>query len=435
MNNVVLPAGLLLSVHRKNVRLLSLWVISLQLIFNCMAASAEPDWAERRRDQFPVSTAHLVVPLPYSYPGIGDGFFLMGNFSNLLESTADFLGIYVTGDASGYVLQADEVPLIDRRLFVRLFYQNINRAQINQYDVRGMEGTSENEYTLLDISLARNKSAEFNLTFFERRINFTYEHKVNEYEVEAVRDNNGGLITELDDPYYGKESKDTIGFYVDLTDDYLDPLKGMRFSLQYLDQPAETSDNPSFYVLTYNLSFYVPIQMTNTLVFNYFQSDAHVTSKGNTNPADIRAELGLNCDPLDTECLDSEQKLVDVFINQRTNGTSASLGGKDRLRSYPQDRFNGAHSGFFGVEYRWNFKQEVAPFNYLFWKDVRTGLQVAFFGEVGTVSEKSSDLWAETRYSYGAGVRLVAASGAVYRADIANGQEGAELTIFFFYPW
>jgi hypothetical protein len=66
---------------------------------------------------------------------------------------------------------------------------------------------------------------------------------------------------------------------------------------------------------------------------------------------------------------------------------------------------------------------------------VRTGLQVAFFGEVGSVSEKSGDLWDKTRYSYGAGLRLVAASGSVYRADIANGNEGSELTVFFHYPW
>ncbi len=66
---------------------------------------------------------------------------------------------------------------------------------------------------------------------------------------------------------------------------------------------------------------------------------------------------------------------------------------------------------------------------------MRTGLQVAFFGEVGSVSETSSDLWNETRTSYGTGLRLVAASGAVYRADIAYGSEGSETTVFFFYPW
>jgi len=352
-----------------------------------------------------------------------------------METTTDFLAMVVTGDADGYILQADEVPLIDRRLYVKLFYQDIDQAQVNQYDVRGMEGTSKNEFSLLDISLARNTSAEFNLTYFERRLNITYEHTINEFEVDAIRDHDGDLITALDDPYYGKETKNILGVYVDLTDDYLDPLKGMRFSLRYLDQPRDTADDPSFYVLTYNLSLYLPMPMTDTLVFNYFQSDAHIRKKGNINPADIRAELGFNCDPLDTECLESEQQLVDVFINERTNGTSANLGGKDRLRSYPQDRFKGAHSAFFGVEYRWNFKQEVAPFNYLFWKDVRTGLQVALFAEMGSVSENSSGLWDETRYSYGAGFRLVAASGAVYRADIANGDEGSELTVFFFYPW
>lgn len=407
----------------------------LWLIFGCVVAYADIVELERRRDQFPTSNAHLIVPLPYSYPGIGDGFFLLGNFSNIFETTTDFLAMSVTGDAGGYIFQFDEVPIIDQRLLVKVYWQDIDKAQVNQYDVRGMSGTSKNDFSLLDISLSLNKTADFSLTYFDRRLNFLYQHSDFEYKIGAIRDHNGDLITDLDEPYRGKESNDTFGISVDLTDDYLDPLKGLRFSIHYQDQPADKADDPSYYVLTYNALLYLPMLETDTLVLNYFQSDAHVRKKGNTNPADIRAELGLNCDPLDTECLQSEQKLVDVFINKRTNGSAASLGGKDRLRSYPQDRFNGGHSAFLGVEYRWNFKQEVAPFNYLFWKDVRTGLQVAFFGELGSVSEKSSDLWNETAYSYGAGFRLVAASGAVYRADIANGSEGTELTVFFFYPW
>ena len=66
---------------------------------------------------------------------------------------------------------------------------------------------------------------------------------------------------------------------------------------------------------------------------------------------------------------------------------------------------------------------------------MRTGLQVAFFAEIGTVSETSSQLWDETRHSLGVGFRLIAASGAVYRADIATGKEGAEVIIIFDYPW
>ena len=44
---------------------------------------------DRRKEQFPTEPAHLFVPLPYSIPGIGSGLFLLGNFSNISESTAD----------------------------------------------------------------------------------------------------------------------------------------------------------------------------------------------------------------------------------------------------------------------------------------------------------------------------------------------------------
>ena len=408
------------------------WCLAFVILFTSVSVKADITLPERRKDQFPDSPAHLVVPLPYSYPGIGKGFFLMGNFSNVYETT-DILAMYVAGDAGGYILQFDELPIVNEHLFVKLYYQDIKRAQINQYDVRGIAGTGKNEYTLLDVSLARNIVGDLNLTFYDRRLNFLYQRADNEFAVKAIRDFQGNLITALN--YHGKSTQDTLGMSLDLTDDYMDPLKGISFNLKYQNQPRNKANDPSFYVLTSKTSLYVPMLETDTLVLNYFQSDAHVTSIGNTNPVAIRQELGLNCNPLDTACLQSEQKLVDTFINMRTNGSSESLGGKDRLRSYPQGRFNGGHSAFFGVEYRLNFKQEVKPFDYLFWKDVRTGLQVAFFGEFGTVSEKSADLWKQWRSSYGVGLRLVAASGAVYRADLAKGTEGSEFTMMFAYPW
>lgn len=84
-----------------------------------------------------------------------------------------------------------------------------------------------------------------------------------------------------------------------------------------------------------------------------------------------------------------------------------SLGGLERLRSYPEGRFSGGHAAFLGAEYRWNLTEEATPFNYFFWKDVRTGKQIAFFAE----------------------------AGSVYRADLSVGDEGTEVAIFFFYPW
>jgi len=50
----------------------------------------------------------------------------MGNFSNILDTTTDFLAMDVTGDAGGYILQFDEVPIIDQRLYVKLYYQDID---------------------------------------------------------------------------------------------------------------------------------------------------------------------------------------------------------------------------------------------------------------------------------------------------------------------
>lgn len=33
------------------------------------------------------------------------------------------------------------------------------------------------------------------------------------------------------------------------------------------------------------------------------------------------------------------------------------------------------------------------------------------------------------------GIRMIAGSGYVYRAEVATGKEGAELTVVFDYPW
>ena len=39
------------------------------------------------------------------------------------------------------------------------------------------------------------------------------------------------------------------------------------------------------------------------------------------------------------------------------------------------------------------------------------------------------------RDSYGIGARLVTKSGLIFRADIATGEEGEEVSIIVGYPW
>ena len=410
-----------------------LLIFLLLLINTSLCFSYEiPD---RRKDQNPTQPAHLIVPLPYSKPGIGSGVILMVTASNVNKSTADISGMFVTGDAKGNIINGSEIPLYSDILFVDFYLQHINRAMINHYSIRGIGNTGADDYTLLDMSVANEANIELNLTFYERRLNLYYSYRDFEYQIDAIRDNNGILITSFGQPFKNSGSSDSLRGSIDLTDDYLDPRKGFRFDIAYQDSIANNINEPEYYTLDYNILGYVPMGELDTLVLNYYQSDAHVQRQGNTDPTSIRAELDLNCLPADTACLTTEQELVDNFINARTNGTSSALGGDLRLRSFSQGRYQGAHTAFVGAEYRWNFKQEAKPFDYFIWKDVRTALQIAFFAEIGTVSETSGQLWDETRHSYGAGFRLIAASGAVYRFDFAFGDEGAEQILIFEYPW
>lgn len=409
-------------------------IFALLLVYS--GACFSFDWVpERRKEQNPTQPAHLIVPLPYSKPGIGEGVILLGTLTNVAGTTADISGLFVGGDAEGTILNGAEIPLYSDVLFLDFYLQDIDKAAVKNYSIRGINNTGENDFKIMDISVAEESRFDLNLTFFERRLNFYYSYFKFEYQITAFRDIDRTLITTLGEPFVNSGDTNSFGVSIDLTDDYLDSRKGVRFDVTYQDHKANTLKEAEFYTLDYNLLGYIPMRNSDTLVLNYYQSDAHVTRKGVTDPASIRAELNSNCASTDTQCLTTEQELVDNFISARTNGTSTTLGGDLRLRSFPQMRYQGAHTAFIGAEYRWNISQEVKPFDYFIWKDVRTGLQVAFFAEIGTVAETSSKLWDETRYSVGTGLRLVAGSGAVYRADIATGDEGVELIVIFDYPW
>jgi hypothetical protein len=196
-------------------------------------------------------------------------------------------------------------------------------------------------------------------------------------------------------------------------------------------------DNPDFFRMEYSASVFLPLGRRSTWLFNYFRSDAHVTRQGTTDPAAVEKQQGLNCsDPELTleqqaDCRDVVQNIIDGNIY----GTATGLGGTSRLRSYPEGRFTGAHTIFYGTEVRWNLTEEARPFDIFIAKDIRTVLQVAAFYEMGSVADLREDLGKVYRSSYGAGFRMVTASGIVFRADVASGREGIETTIIFGYPW
>ena len=116
-------------------------------------------------------------------------------------------------------------------------------------------------------------------------------------------------------------------------------------------------------------------------------------------------------------------------------GTASGLGGVSRLRAFPQGRFKGARTRFFGTEFRWNLTDESVPFNFYLIKDVRTSFQLAFFNEKATIAETTKELGNAWRSSTRMGFRMVTASGMVFRIDAGKGEEGANVNFFFDYPW
>jgi hypothetical protein len=78
---------------------------------------------------------------------------------------------------------------------------------------------------------------------------------------------------------------------------------------------------------------------------------------------------------------------------------------------------------------------ESSPFDIFVMNDIRTSLQVACFYELGSTADLQQDVGKTWRDSYGVGLRMITASGVVFRADIANGQDGVATEIFIGYPW
>jgi Omp85 superfamily domain len=409
------------------------WLLRLALL-GLGVLSAAPAWGlERRRPQFPNEPAYLIVPFPYDLPGIGKGIAWTGLAANMLGTHTDIYGIAVTGEASGQIVGLQDMELIPERLILNLNVQRINKAEVRQYPTRGMNAPG-NLYTLTEVNQADENFGELRLTLDDRRYEFFLSLDSFTSAAVRVRAPDGSLIAAFAEPFRQTQRQFLLGALVDQTDDYSDPRRGVRFQATVSHSPPQSVEDADFRVWNYSLSGYVPVGSISTLLLNYFQSDAEVLRKGNTDPATIAAELGLNCGA-DPVCLGVQAALVQTIAEQRANGSSASLGGQDMLRSFTRDRFQGAHTRFYGAEFRWNLTEEVTPFDYFIWKDVRTNVQLAFFAETGSVGETRDEVGRTWRSSYGMGLRMVSGSGFVYRADVATGPEGGEVTVIFGYPF
>jgi hypothetical protein len=377
---------------------------------------------------------YAVFPYPYSLPGIGQGLGLVGGAMNIDGTYTDAYGILFGGDVKGIAAGVADLHLIPRTLILETGISNISAVALQSYQQRGMLA-NKNDYALIELGDTNYYGARLTSTFLERRFEIYGAHYRGSSVLKSIRNKDGDLIVQAQNPPVERGQTTIVGTRMDLTDDYQDPRRGFRIDVARAQSPPADS-GPDFFFMDYNATAYVPIGRRSTWAFNYLRSDARVTRKGETNPAVIEQQQGLDCgaiaDPVQKQfCLD----VVNSMAANNAYGSASSLGGFSRLRSYPAGRFQGAHTVFYGSEIRWNLTDEATPFDIFIMKDIRTSWQLSLFYEVGSTADVRSEVGDILRSSYGMGLRMVTASGVVFRADLAAGKEGVEPNIFIGYPW
>jgi len=389
---------------------------------------------DRRKSQFSKDFGYALFPYPYSLPGIGSGVGLVGGVMNVADTYTDAYGIIFTGDVRGTSFGLADLHIIPRHLILDIGYSTVSEATIQSYGKRGM-GTDRNDYRLIEFGDTEFFGGRMNASFLDRRYEVYGAYYEGAMRLKSIRDRDGTVIIEASDSPRERGRTALFGARLDVTDDFNDPRRGIRVDVSRSQSP-QSGSGPDFYVVDLNTTAYLPLGPRSTWAFNSFRSDAVVRKQGVTDLAKLQQEQGLKCDTI----TDPEQRrfcieVVDNQIAGNTYGTATSLGGFSRLRSYSQGRYKGAHTRFYGTEVRWNMTDERTPFNIFIMKDIRTSVQVAVFYETGTISDLRSDLGTTWRDSYGAGVRMVTASGIVFRGDLGFGSEGIVPEIFIGYPW
>jgi hypothetical protein len=401
------------------------------MVAPCLAGA---DSVERRRDQFGKDFSYFVYPIGGDIPGLGSAFGAGATVLNIAGSDADFTGFKVSGDfdAAGYTLL--DVHLLPKRLLFDIGWYDFEVAPV-QYR-RGIE-SAKDDYILPKVQGSYWQS-QVTLSFDERRIELYYRLGIGESRLLEVLDADGNAFPAIDTGWQDARFS-TLGVTLDYTDDRIDPRRGSRFEIagrMFHDDDPLRSD---YLTMDYNLTGYVPARRIDTLALNLFYSRAHIIHQATTDFETLRTERGLECDqfpagPDRDRCLVTETKLINDLVAQNTYGNATALGGTQRLRSFANGRYYAGQAVSYGIEYRWNLTDEYTPFDIFFAKGIRTGLQVAFFAEQGSVADHFSDLWKDRRTSYGTGFRVVL-SGVVIRADYAAGDEGREFILFINYPW
>jgi len=389
---------------------------------------------ERRKDQYGTDFGYYMYPIAGEIPGLGTAAGVGGSVLNMGGSDTDVTGYYIRGDFSATGVAFLDLQLFPKRLVFDVAYNDYMVAPI-QYN-RGLDSSTD-DYIQPKVE-GSYVLGQLTLTFDQRRYEAFVRALTGNERLLEVLDTEGNAFSDIDQSWSTGETF-SIGGSIDYTDDRLDPRVGTRLETTISLPRNEPTADTEFLAMDINLTQYVPMRRWDTLVFNIFGSHSFVTREGHTDYDRVKADEGLGCEEIVDEseqssCFKAESLRINQTIAHRKYGTTSSLGGTQRLRSYNNYRFYASKVFFYGMEYRWNLTDEHTPFDIYIAKGVRTGIQLAAFVERGSVSDGYRDLLDKGRNSYGVGFRLVL-SGVIVRFDLADGDDGIQSQLFITYPW
>ena len=388
---------------------------------------------ERRREQYDYDFGWITMPIAISIPGVGTGYGGFFQFTNINDTASDFLLTKLTGDFDITFAQLKEFYLVPKLLAFDIGRFE-GRFFIAQYD-RGID-SDPNTSTQAESDFEAN-TATMRLEFWDKRLLFLLNGFSGSTELLSVIDQDGNRLKSESTERFNFSSLDTSAI-LDWTDDFTDPRQGLRTGFKYkLPSSSEDETISEFAVSELNLTYYFPMSDNDTLLFNIFRSSATITKQATTDATELKTTIDLDCTSQTTvdkaDCLKTEQRQIEQRIAFNRFGSATPLGGSNRMRAYPNQRFTAGHTGYMGLEYRMNSQDKRLPINWYVIGGIRTVLQTAFFLEAGSVSDKASDLTGDFKTSAGIGFRAII-SGLIYRLDLAFGDEGPAMNVIIDYP-
>ena len=213
---------------------------------------------------------------------------------NINGSAADAYGMIFGGDVKGIAAGIADVQLLPRTLILDFGESRMSAATIQNYSERGMT-SDKDDYTNAEFGNITYYGARLTATFAERRFEIYSAWYQGSLQLKNIRDKDGNIIMPAEDAEVQRGHASIFGTRFDLTDDYADPRRGLRLDVSRTITPPKDS-GPDYYQQDYNLSAFIPLGRRSTWAFNYLRSDAHVNRKGETDPAVIEEQQGLQCE-------------------------------------------------------------------------------------------------------------------------------------------